>query len=221
MNLDIQVVWRQWLNFPELNNPLKLANACSYGIPSVCYPEVSYVKEFDGCFVSVKTIDELVDQVKRLKEDEKFYDEMREKGLKKAEEYHIENISKYYRALDDSESTIQPVQLKSDNGGIRFRIYGDLLEKQVKLVDKIVPVYGLSHFRVSPRRNGLGTDSIRRMEEIAQKDGKYAVVAFCEDGPLEFYLKCGWHNNGKWGMYGQKNIVSNIPLGPCVIEEDW
>ena len=213
MDLDIQVVFRHWLNFPQMNNPLKLANACSFGVPTIAYPEPCYKAEFDGYFIPVTTQEELFQQVKRLKEDKVLYDELREKGFEKAEEYHIEKISKLYLQLDEdyksvdertyisyTDTLLELDKSKDSNGGkdIRFRIAAILLDKEVMLSDRTVKVYGLSHFRVHPRGENIGTICVKYFEEAARRDDKYAVVAFCDDGVLPFYLKCGLVDNGTW-----------------------
>jgi len=96
--IDVQLVWR-----PEsdgvLRNPLKLVNALSFGIPTFAYPEEDFVAEFNDHFIQTNTIDEMinwVDMFKRVRDFQKiFYD----KAIKKAEEYHIDHISKVYLRL--------------------------------------------------------------------------------------------------------------------------
>jgi hypothetical protein len=96
--IDIQLVWR-----PEsdgvLRNPLKLVNALSFGIPTFAYPEKDFVAEFNDHFIQANTIVEMinwVDMFKRVRDFQKiFYD----KAIKKAEEYHIDHISKVYLRL--------------------------------------------------------------------------------------------------------------------------
>lgn len=229
-SIDIQVVWRQWLNFPELNNPLKLINAMSFGIPTIAYPEISYKTELDGYFIPVTTIDDMVAHIKRMVDDRAYYDEWRMKGVAKAEEYHIDNISKLYRALDDSPVTASPAPepVKPEepkNDGMKVKVYGELLCKEVMIEDpddglpKKVPVYGLSHFRTSPRRMGMGTIALRAMEKAAERDKKYCIVCFTSDAAIEFYRKAGWYENGLHtdGQY----ILSSKPLKGLTVKETW
>lgn len=97
-NVDIQIVWRP--DADKFLNPLKLSNAGSFGIPTVAYPEESFVSEYDGCFIPATSIDELVFKVKELKDNQDLYDCMAKKVLARAENYHIEHIAKLYKKLD-------------------------------------------------------------------------------------------------------------------------
>lgn len=98
--LDIQVVWRDNRSYGKpLRNPLKLANAGSFGIPTVAYAEPSYVGEFTGAVVFCQTLEEMFAAVKRLKDDPIYYRDMAQAGRERAEAYHIEHISKLYLQL--------------------------------------------------------------------------------------------------------------------------
>ena len=90
-DVDVQIVWRKQ-NRP-LKNPLKLVNAASFGIPTVAHPELAY-KEMEGYYWQANTMDELVGTIKKLR---KGFDAQR--LVDKAEEYHIDNISKLYGEL--------------------------------------------------------------------------------------------------------------------------
>lgn len=100
--LDIQTVWRGHIRKVDahLRNPLKLENAGSFGIPTVAFPEEDYVAEFDGCFLPAMSIAEMLEQVKRLKEDRGLYRDIASKARDRAERYHIEHISKLYLNLN-------------------------------------------------------------------------------------------------------------------------
>jgi len=115
-NIDIQIVWRPIVdvNVEELKNPLKLSNAGSFGIPTVSWPEKSFVSEYDGCFIPAKTIDEAISYILELKNNQKLYDEYSKKGFERSENYHIENISKLYLNLlkkDEEIKQIIPVKI--------------------------------------------------------------------------------------------------------------
>lgn len=101
--IDIQVAWRKKTWFQKewdgMRCPLKLANAGSFGIPTVALPEPSWVKEWDGCFVEARTIDDMIFELVALKKDPGFYRFMSECAREKAEEYHIEHIAKRYVEL--------------------------------------------------------------------------------------------------------------------------
>ncbi len=101
-NIDIQIAWRPkaWSpSFEPFRRPLKLINAGSFGIPTVAYPEPSYVDEFKGCFIPAKTIDILLRHVIGLKDNKEYYNKFVQRALKKAEEYHIDRIAKLYLKL--------------------------------------------------------------------------------------------------------------------------
>ena len=89
--LDVQIVWRM-MDRP-LKNPLKIVNAMSFGIPTVGYPEIGY-KEVEGYYWSVETMDELKAAIRELR---KGFDA--DRLIKKAEEYHIDNIAPLYKKL--------------------------------------------------------------------------------------------------------------------------
>lgn len=102
--IDIQVVWRpsfgnsRWAS-THLRNPLKIVNAGSFGIPTVAYPELDYEKEMSGYYIPVLTIDEMIKEVKKLKDNISNYKQLGEKVREKSEEYHIDNIIKLYKKL--------------------------------------------------------------------------------------------------------------------------
>ncbi len=100
--IDIQIVWRPkaWSpRYDKLRSPLKLENTGSFGIPTVAYPEPSYVDEFNDCFLPATTIEELIGLVKKLKNNEEFYKDIALKALLQAENYHIDHVSKLYLNL--------------------------------------------------------------------------------------------------------------------------
>lgn len=97
--IDIQLIWRPNSD-GVLRNPLKLANACSFGIPTVAYPEVNFRAEFGSRFISAYNIDDMITGIMRLKKFTFLYKSFALQGLEKAEEYHIDSICKLYKALD-------------------------------------------------------------------------------------------------------------------------
>ena len=103
LTLDIQVVWRprRWRphSFDPFRNPNKLGNSAAFGIPTVAFPEDNFVREFDGCFIPVHSIPEMIAECKKLKDDKKYYQYYALKGLKRAEKYHIDNLEKLYLGL--------------------------------------------------------------------------------------------------------------------------
>jgi hypothetical protein len=101
-SIDIQVGYRPRVIFRGMapfQNPNKLGNSSSFGIPMVAYPEPSYVREWGGCFVPTNSIEEMLVQIKRLKDNPVFYKKIADKALRRAEDYHIDNVSKLYLSL--------------------------------------------------------------------------------------------------------------------------
>jgi hypothetical protein len=101
-NIDIQIAWRPNAWSPKyipFRRPLKLANAGSFGIPTVAYPEQDYVDEWNGCFISANNIDYLVGSCKELKNNKSYYEHFSQKALYKSYDYHIDEIVKLYREL--------------------------------------------------------------------------------------------------------------------------
>lgn len=105
-DIDIQIVWRPRFSGQErlvsdkyLRNPIKLANAGSYGIPTVAFPEPSYVDEFENSFIHAETIDQLIEGVRTLKNSPELYGQYSTMSLEYSEVYHMEHISKLYLNL--------------------------------------------------------------------------------------------------------------------------
>ena len=95
--VDIQVVWRP--KTKSLWNPNKLGNAASFGIPTISYPEPSYVAEWHGAFIPVETIDEMIAECKKMKEDEDYYNECCAKSWNFSQKYFIIDIGQLYKDL--------------------------------------------------------------------------------------------------------------------------
>lgn len=96
--IDIQIVWvngASWI----AKNAMKLYNAASFGIPTVAYKSLTY-QEFEGYYVPVTTMDEMIKEIVKFKEDKEYYTEYAELIVPKAEAYHISNIAKLYKKLN-------------------------------------------------------------------------------------------------------------------------
>jgi hypothetical protein len=97
--IDIQLVW----GYPSRKRgrqtvaPLKPINAASFGIPTVAYPQASYI-EVDGYYIKANTLDEIPVELNKLR-DVAYYDEWASKIIPFAEKYHISKIAELYRAL--------------------------------------------------------------------------------------------------------------------------
>lgn len=101
-DVDIQVVWRPRYIYPietPFKNPNKLGNAGAFGIPTVSYPEPSFVRAWNRRFIQVNSVRRLINVCNRLKNDPRYYRWYSKKALARAEDYHIEKIAKLYRKL--------------------------------------------------------------------------------------------------------------------------
>jgi hypothetical protein len=90
--LDIQIIGKR-KNSP-MKNALKIINACSFGIPTIAFPEMGY-EDMEGYYIPVSSIDDIIKEVEKLKQN----GWNAERLIKKAEEYHIDNIIKLYKNL--------------------------------------------------------------------------------------------------------------------------
>jgi len=101
--IDIQIVFRPTaMRHAEMvwhRNPLKLSNAGSFGIPTVAYPEPAFVQEWAGACVFADTMDKIMREVKRLKDNPSWYAEMADRARLRAAQYHIDHIAGLYEAL--------------------------------------------------------------------------------------------------------------------------
>lgn len=108
-SIDIQISYRNFEHLigrsgkinahANLKNSLRIANGGSFGIPTIAFPEPSYKIDFDGSFAEILKPEEIVSQCERLKNDVNYYNELSRKSMKKAEEFHIENIAPLYLDL--------------------------------------------------------------------------------------------------------------------------
>lgn len=99
-DIDLQIVWRPYIRKQKirLSNPLKLVNAASFGVPTIALDEPTFF-EFKDAYFPVKSVDEFLNTVDSLRAQSELYDEYANRGIKKAENYHIGQISKLYKAL--------------------------------------------------------------------------------------------------------------------------
>src|SRR3989344_9228812 len=94
-NIDIHLEWRPWKK--QLSSPLKITNAASFGVPTIAlmFDEPSF-KEVEGCYIGVNTPEECLAKIDELRSNPTLYNDIAKVCLKKAEKYHIDNISKLY-----------------------------------------------------------------------------------------------------------------------------
>lgn len=97
--IDFQVIaWFGVFNdYDPFRHPTKIINAASYGIPTVANWKAGY-EEFEGNYLAVRTMDELVKEAEKLKNKD-YYNQLASKIIKAAEPYHISEIAKKYREL--------------------------------------------------------------------------------------------------------------------------
>jgi len=91
--IDVQVIWRSESGDRALKNPLKIINAMSFGIPTIAYPEIGY-QEVEGYYWragNMRDVRKAIDKLNNGFDAQLLID--------KAEEYHIDNISKLYGQL--------------------------------------------------------------------------------------------------------------------------
>lgn len=96
--IDIQVCWRPKMFAIALKNPNKLANAGSFGIPTIAYSELGF-KGWEGAYIEVESIDEMVYMCRELKEKSGVYQFYSDGASYKAESNHISNVLKLYKDL--------------------------------------------------------------------------------------------------------------------------
>lgn len=101
--IDIQIAFRlpkiEESMPPELKNPLKLANAGSFNIPTVCYPELNAVAECYGSFIHAYNEEDLVRKCVELRDSKAYYEEYAGRSHEVAKFYHIKKIAEFYRRL--------------------------------------------------------------------------------------------------------------------------
>jgi len=99
--IDIQIVWRPiWQkSTTNLRSPLKLENAGAFGIPTVSYPEPSYMREWEGCFLQEVNIENFFKLVYHLKSAPSLYKEISDKALERSKQYHPNHIKELYLNL--------------------------------------------------------------------------------------------------------------------------
>jgi glycosyltransferase involved in cell wall biosynthesis len=97
-SIDIQIVWRPYSNW--LLNPLKIVNAASFGIPTIALREPGF-QEVDDIYFPVNNESEFIEILNGLIKDKFLYWEYSQRCYEMAESYHIDNISKLYRELQD------------------------------------------------------------------------------------------------------------------------
>jgi hypothetical protein len=94
-DVDVVVSLRSDLSHQYPHKPAsKLINAWLAGVPAILGPEVAYqeLRESDLDYIEACSLDDVIDGVKRLKEDDGLYDDMVQNGKARAEAFTIESI---------------------------------------------------------------------------------------------------------------------------------
>lgn len=101
LGIDIQIYSRpKWGSTTQkFQDSLKIVNAGSFGIPTVAPYELNDAVEFPGCRQVAPTIDDMLAQCRRMKEDRLFYDEAVAKIQPLTERFHISRIAPRYLKL--------------------------------------------------------------------------------------------------------------------------
>jgi hypothetical protein len=102
--IDLQLAWRMPLP-PEiglLKNPMKLANAGSFGIPTVGLSEKPCLLEFKDAYWPVAEEAEAVAALVQLRDDPGRYADWAARASERAEAYHVSRIVERYQALGAS-----------------------------------------------------------------------------------------------------------------------
>ena len=100
-SIDIQVISqrKRRMRQSRLKNPLKIANASSFGVPTIAFPEPHSVAEFKGYFIEVNSISRMIASCVMLRDSKNCYNDMASKAIEKAEDYHISKIAELYLQL--------------------------------------------------------------------------------------------------------------------------
>ena len=100
--IDIHLHWRGLLDddLMAMKSSLRVANAGSYGIPSVGTPEPAVLEDFPGAaYVSATTYADMLEGIAALRDPARYHATARAaRGC--AERFHVERVALDYRALE-------------------------------------------------------------------------------------------------------------------------
>ncbi len=236
--IDIQVTFRPksptQLCAPELKNPLKLENAGSFKVPSICCAEPSYIDEFKDCFLIAENVKDIIKQCEFLKNDSLAYKQVSEACHARAQDYHIDKIIPQYEQLKNWDLDTEPT-------GELLEIYGyemgssklfqikdkeaiiancKLITRTIKVAGENYNIGGIREFDVnsSHRLQGVGRLLFSDLVSYATNAKLDMLVGFSRDGALTFFSKCGCGLlegcfNGQ-AIFCYPISIDYIPLGP-------
>jgi len=101
--LDIQICMRQFIRMicNDFNVPiLKIVNAGSFRIPTVAYPEKSFLSEANGAFIPAEDVVDLVANCMMLRECSEQYNLTADRALELSKDYDISVVAKQYADLE-------------------------------------------------------------------------------------------------------------------------
>lgn len=101
--IDFQVIW--YFNVPGraedydyfYRHPTKIANAASFGIPTIAQ-NIAGHREFEGDYIVAESYEAIAKEAEKLKDDG-YYSQLSQRLIEKAKEYHISEIAKLYKQL--------------------------------------------------------------------------------------------------------------------------
>lgn len=100
--IDLQIVWSKGAftdRVERMKNPNKLINAASFGIPTVSYPSLHYIREWRDYFVEALSIDEMLFRIEVLKNKPELYQAISDEVFDYAKRYHKDRIKELYLNL--------------------------------------------------------------------------------------------------------------------------
>lgn len=85
----------------ELKPAVKLTNAWMAGCPAILGPEPAYsaLRHSELDYMEVRTVQEVIEAIQRLKDSPKLYAAMVQNGLERAEEFTVDQIALHWREL--------------------------------------------------------------------------------------------------------------------------
>lgn len=100
-NIDISICYRSVNAHIAFNKPaLKIFNPGSFRIPSVAYPELSFVENAKDCFVPALGLQDVIDKCVELKNNNKMYLDIANKAFELSKKHHIKVVSEYYKEIE-------------------------------------------------------------------------------------------------------------------------
>jgi len=99
--LDLNIAFQKPRNAhympPELKTHPKIVHAASFGIPTIAYPEVGFMRARG--WIPIHSVSEMVHSVVDLNADMLRYKVLRELGLVYAKSFHVKVIAEMYKTL--------------------------------------------------------------------------------------------------------------------------